>query len=128
MSGSTTFDANPRDTPSGEPSLPLERSQAAIVGRYVLLECVGAGGMGVVHRAYDPALDRRIAVKQLRPTAGNDPRRILRLHREARAAAQINHPNVVAVHDVSTVGDDIFIAMEFVDGPTLATWLRRPRK
>jgi tetratricopeptide (TPR) repeat protein/predicted Ser/Thr protein kinase len=126
MSGETTVDANPRDTLAGGPGLPLARGQAAMVGRYVLLERVGAGGMGVVHRAYDPALDRRIAVKQLRPMAGNDPRRILRLHREARAAAQINHPNVVAVHDVSTVGDDVFIAMEFIDGPTLATWLRSP--
>jgi tetratricopeptide (TPR) repeat protein/predicted Ser/Thr protein kinase len=98
-----------------------------MVGRYVLLECVGEGGMGVVHRAYDPALDRRVAVKLLHVSSRHDARRAMRLQREARAVAQISHPNVVSVHDVSTAGDDVFIAMEFIDGPTLGTWLEKPR-
>src|SRR5687768_5756307 len=76
-----------------------------MVGRYVLLEQVGAGGMGIVHRAYDPALDRRVAVKLLRAEAAKDSPRAQALLREGRAIAQINHPNVISIYDVSTHGE-----------------------
>lgn len=100
--------------------------EGAAVGRYVLLERVGAGGMGVVYAAYDPQLDRRIALKVLkgrgfRRTLGSDgPTRLLR---EAQAMAKLSHPNVVALHDVGTLGDEVFLAMEFIEGQSLRVWL-----
>src|SRR5262245_20565179 len=72
------------------------------VGRYVLLDEIGAGGMGVIYKAYDPELERSVALKLLH-AAGQDQATTLyreRLVREAQALAQLSHPNVVAVHDV----------------------------
>jgi tetratricopeptide (TPR) repeat protein len=98
-------------------------------GRYTLLEHLGAGGMGVVFAAYDPDLDRRVALKLLR--GGQDTARAEaseRMLREAKALARLSHPHVVAVHDVGVVDGDVFIAMELVeDGVTLRRWLERPR-
>ncbi len=89
--------------------------------RYVLLEQVGQGAMGVVYAAYDYALDRKVAVKLLRePRHGSSQRR--RLMREAQALAKLSHPNVVAVHDIGSHRDQVFIAMEYVDGRTLRNW------
>lgn len=94
------------------------------VGRYTVLALIGQGGMGEVYAAYDPRLDRRIALKLLRSdNAGGDARRESRLVREARAIARLSHPNVIAVHDVGTIGDRTFIAMEYIDGCTLSRWL-----
>ncbi len=98
--------------------------RGAAVGRFVLLGTLGAGGMGVVYAAYDPDLDRKVALKLLLPRAGgsvaSDGR--TRLVREAQALAKLSHPNVVAVHDVGTHGDSVWVAMEFVAGQTLAAW------
>jgi tetratricopeptide (TPR) repeat protein len=94
------------------------------VGRYMLLETIGHGAMGIVHAAWDPELDRRIAIKLLRSDLGeraSDQAR-QRLIREGRAIAKLAHPNVVAVHDVGDFEDGVFIAMEYVDGGTLASW------
>jgi eukaryotic-like serine/threonine-protein kinase len=90
------------------------------VGRYVVVDRIGAGAMGVVYSAYDPDLDRRVALKLLvqASTAGID-----RMVREAQAAAKVVHPNVVAVHDVGTHGARMFVAMELVEGQSLAQWL-----
>jgi eukaryotic-like serine/threonine-protein kinase len=98
------------------------------IDRYVVVDRVGVGGMGVVYAAYDPELDRKVAVKLLR--AGNlspqrAERRRSRLIREAQAMARLSHPNVVTVHDVGTHGDQVFVAMEFIDGPDLRTWLKQ---
>jgi len=97
------------------------------VGRYLVLSALGAGGMGVVFSAYDPQLDRKVALKLLR--AGityNTKDARARLRREAQAIAQLSHPNVVAVYDVGTTEeDDLYIAMEFVEGDTLTTWLKQ---
>jgi tetratricopeptide (TPR) repeat protein/predicted Ser/Thr protein kinase len=90
------------------------------VGRYIVLSTLGKGGSGVVYAAFDPRLDRKIALKLVQPT----PRGHERLLREAQAMAQLSHPNVVAVHDVGTVGDRVFVAMELVDGGTLRQWQR----
>jgi tetratricopeptide (TPR) repeat protein len=99
----------------------LERG--ATVGRYVVLDRIGSGGMGVVYAAWDPELERRVALKLLRPERfGNEPDR-LRLLREAQALARLTHPNVVAVHDAGTFGDRVFLAMELVEGRTLRQWL-----
>ncbi|MEJ7598935.1 MAG: protein kinase [Kofleriaceae bacterium] len=97
------------------------------VGRYLVLTALGAGGMGVVFAAYDPQLDRKVALKLLR--AGltyNTKDARTRLRREAQAIAQLSHPNVVAAYDVGTTEEgDLYIAMEFVEGDTLTTWLKK---
>jgi tetratricopeptide (TPR) repeat protein/predicted Ser/Thr protein kinase len=104
--------------------------RGATIGRYVLLDKLGAGGMGVVYAAYDPELDRKVALKLLLPKGeetGSDGR--ARLLREAQALAKLSHPNVVAVHDVGTHGTRVWIAMEFVAGDTLGEWAKgRPRR
>jgi tetratricopeptide (TPR) repeat protein len=95
------------------------------VGRYLLLDPLGEGGMGVVYSAYDPELDRRIAIKLLRTGGevdGSGGRS--RLLREAQAMARLSHPNVIAVHDVGTFEGSVFVAMELVEGWTLRTWQR----
>jgi serine/threonine protein kinase len=93
------------------------------VDRYVTVELLGRGGMGVVYRAYDPELDRQVAVKLVRTDVGGGEQLRQRLIREAQAMAKLSHPNVVTVHDTGSFGDDVFIAMELVDGGTLGDWL-----
>lgn len=98
------------------------------VGRYLIVEEIGAGAMGVVFRARDPKLDRDVALKLVRVLglAPEDAERARqRLLKEAVAMAQLAEPNVVAVHDVSIVDDAVFVAMELVEGVNLTTWLDR---
>ncbi|MCA9706885.1 MAG: serine/threonine protein kinase [Myxococcales bacterium] len=113
----------------GDETEPMARDRDApalargtLVDRYVITEQLGSGGMGVVYAAYDPELDRRVAIKLLRPSHVGDGQP--RLIREAQAIARIAHPNVVAVHDVGELQGSVFVAMEFVDGRTLGRWLR----
>ncbi|HEY2514739.1 MAG TPA: serine/threonine-protein kinase [Polyangiaceae bacterium] len=99
------------------------------VGRYVIIDTLGQGGMGVVYAAYDTQLDRKIAIKVLRPEflGGADTTEIeARLLREAQAMARLTHPNVVAIHDVGTYEGRVFLAMELVDGVTMKKWLKTP--
>lgn len=117
-------------TLSGERSLPDELpGEGSRIGRLVLLDLIGRGGMGVVYRAYDPVLDRRVAVKLLRGGGQHgDSQGTARLAREAQAMARLSHPNVVAVYDSGVFEQSLFVAMEFVQGVTLAHWLAvRPR-
>ena len=104
----------------------LERG--VCVGRYVVVGWVGEGGMGVVYKAYDPELERAVALKLLHasgdPDSSSATLRRDRLLREAKALARLSHPNVLAVFDVGTFGNDVFLATEFVEGPTLADWLK----
>ncbi|HUS64516.1 MAG TPA: serine/threonine-protein kinase [Kofleriaceae bacterium] len=105
--------------------------RGSALGRYLVLEQRGAGGMGVVYSAYDPELDRKVAIKLVRhdPTAtgGSDGR--ARMLREAQAIARLSHPNVITVHDVGIALDQVFVAMELVDGLTVTAWLaERPRE
>ena len=93
------------------------------VGRFVLLSTLGVGGMGVVHAAYDPRLDRRIALKLVNREAATGVAIEARLIREAQAMARLSHPNVVQIHEVGVWDGRIFIAMELVAGRTLAAWL-----
>ncbi|MBK8263474.1 MAG: serine/threonine protein kinase [Nannocystis sp.] len=91
------------------------------IGRYVALGRLGAGGMGVVYKAYDPDLDRKVAIKVLRGRSTAEAQ--ARLLREAQAMAKLSHPNVVSVFDVGIVGDQVFVAMDYVEGQDLAAWL-----
>jgi tetratricopeptide (TPR) repeat protein/predicted Ser/Thr protein kinase len=98
------------------------------VGRFVIRRLMGKGGMGAVYSAHDPELDRAVAVKVLRPDLSLDNAALrARLQREAQALARLAHPNVVAVYDVGTSADGLFIAMELVEGETLRHWLSSPR-
>src|SRR5215468_7984511 len=94
------------------------------LGRYTLLERLGAGAMGVVYCAADVGLGRQVALKLLhRP----DDALTDRLIREARSMAQVNHPNVVAVYDVAIADGTTYIAMELVQGTSLRQWQQQPR-
>ncbi len=101
---------------------PSRLPRGATVDRYVIIDELGAGGMGVVYAAYDPELDRRVAIKVLQPSLLGEGRP--RLLREAKAIARIAHPNVVAVHDGGEREGSVFLAMEFVEGLTLGQWLK----
>ncbi|MCH9685217.1 MAG: serine/threonine protein kinase, partial [Deltaproteobacteria bacterium] len=90
------------------------------LGRFVVLARVGEGSHGVVYAAYDPKLDRRVALKRLHRGEGAGHRRLLR---EARALAQLSHPNVVTVFEVGEADGNAYVAMEYVEGTTLAQWL-----
>jgi tetratricopeptide (TPR) repeat protein len=112
------------DAPSSDPSFDRGR----VLGRFVLLERIGRGGMGVVVLAYDPELERRVALKLVHPEIAGDEASAARLLREAQALAKLAHPNVVAIHEVGRVDDGIYVAMEYIDGDVLGTWLRaQPR-
>ncbi len=114
------------------PAQVLDLPKGTELGRYVVLERLGQGGMGVVFTAYDPRLHRRIAIKLLHPgerqskaTASQDAQ--ARLVREAQALAQLSHPNIISVFDVGTFQDQVFMAMELVDGESLRARLKRSR-
>jgi tetratricopeptide (TPR) repeat protein/tRNA A-37 threonylcarbamoyl transferase component Bud32 len=111
-----------------EEAQPLPRGTS--VGRYLVLERLGAGGMGEVYAAFDPQLNRRVAIKLLLPGGeGLDAGEArLRLMREAQAMARLSHPNVLPVYDIGEHGDQVFIALELVEGSTLRQWLKeQPR-
>jgi tetratricopeptide (TPR) repeat protein/predicted Ser/Thr protein kinase len=113
----------PRNRPREqlEPGLPI--------GRYLLIEPIGEGGMGVVYAAYDPKLDRRVALKFMRAAGSESQTRLLR---EAHAMAKLSHPNVLPIYDVGTFRGRVFLAIELVEGATLEDWLdeapRTPRE
>ena len=143
-----TEDTAPVTAPDPDAADPGSR-----IGRYIILDKLGQGGMGVVYAAYDPELDRKVAVKVLHADDGGTTPRVAkargnvmaalfgdedlaaaptahalnpdqqRLLREAQGAARINHPNVVTVYDVGHQTGRVFVAMEFVAGKTLRAWL-----
>jgi len=96
----------------------------APIGRYRPIAPLGRGAMGTVYLADDPQLQRRVALKLI-PIGDSDPARLLE---EARSLAKLSHPNVVAVHDAGIQDDAVFIAMEYIDGPTLDEWLGSERR
>src|SRR6185503_16671618 len=89
------------------------------LGPYEIVAIIGAGGMGDVYRARDPRLGRDIAIKVLPAAFSADADRLHRFEQEARAAAALNHPNILAVHDIGTAGDAPFIVSELLEGVTL---------
>lgn len=113
-------------TPHGPPAGELELTRGSAIGRYIVIGKVGQGGMGAVYAAYDPELDRRVAVKLHRSRLDADEAEEwrARMLREAKAMARLSHPNVVAIHDTGVFEGKVFVAMELVEGGTLRTWLR----
>ncbi len=113
---------------SGDPSVArgIKLQRGAVLGRYMVLRELGAGGMGVVYAAYDPELDRKVALKLVLPGLMGEKGRT-RILREAQALAKLSHRNVVAIYDVGTMDDQVWLAMELVRGKTLREWLREPR-
>jgi len=108
------------------PSRVTALARGASIGRYVILDLVGRGGMGEVYAAYDPELDRKVALKLLHEAGTSSESRSqsqTRLLKEAKAIARLSDPNIVVVHDAGTFGDRVFVAMEFVEGKTLAAWV-----
>jgi serine/threonine protein kinase/Tfp pilus assembly protein PilF len=128
VEGNETHDLVEAAAADADPTVSAERLPGEHVGRYVLVDRIGRGGMGVVYGAYDPELDRKVALKLVRADA-NSAASSERLIREAQAMARLNHRNVITVHDVGRLDDGaVFIAMEFVEGPTLAHWQRDPAR
>lgn len=103
---------------------PPSLAPGALLGRYVVQEAIGAGGMGVVYSAHDPELDRRVALKLLRADVFGGVSGRTRLLREAQTMARLSHRNVISVYDVGVQDDgQVFVAMELIDGQTLRQWL-----
>lgn len=116
-----------RTSSARESKPPPLMTAGTAVGRYLVIERIGAGAMGQVFSAYDPQLDRKIALKLLRPGASSEEHRS-RLAREAQTLARLSHPNVVTVFDVGTWEGQLFMALEFVSTGSARTWLTaKPR-
>ncbi len=120
----------PDTVPTGPPKgfrLRLERG--ALIDRYVVLDRLGSGGMGVVYLAYDSDLERRVAIKLLQIGGGHDPELArARLMREGQAIAQLSHPNVVQVYELGALDDELFIVMEYVAGMSATRWLKQEKR
>lgn len=95
------------------------------LGRYEVGEAVGRGGMATVYRATDPALGREVALKVMSPTRTGDPTFVDRFRREAKVVAQLNHPNILPVHDFGEDNGQFFLVTPFVAGGTLEDRLDR---
>lgn len=122
-----------RNEAGPRPAGGAELSPGMVLGRYVLLDAIGRGGMGDVYAAIDPKLDRWVALKLVR-VLGSYSEEVnaglqARLLREAQAMARLSHPNVVSVYDTGTVNGQLFLAMEYVrGGQTVADWLEGARR
>src|ERR1044071_9964923 len=89
------------------------------VGHYRVVKKIGAGGMGEVFRAHDERLGRDVALKLIRPASSDNPDHLRRFEQEARAAAALNHPNILAIFDVGFEGATPYIVSELLEGKTL---------
>ena len=109
------------------PEAPAAKAIATrMLGRYRLEKELGVGGMGIVHAAFDPELERRVAIKLiLRATTDEAKQRLLR---EARAMARLTHPNIVRIYEIGSEGGRDFVTMELIDGGSLADWLRSTKR
>ena len=102
-----------------------EQAGGVIGGRYRVVETLGKGAMGVVYRAHDPVLDRMVAVKRMTAEIAHDPSLRQRFYVEARAAARLNHRNIVTVYELGETDQDIFIVMELVEGMALSQMIKQ---
>jgi eukaryotic-like serine/threonine-protein kinase len=121
--GSTDEIAAGRDHDTSPVPRHHEVSRGTTIGRYVVLDTIGSGTMGLVLAAIDPTLDRKVALKLVKPERDGTTMGRQRLLREAQAMARLQHPNVVTVFEVGTFADQVFLAMEYVAGGTLAGWI-----
>lgn len=96
-----------------------------IDGRYQIIRTIGEGGMANVYLAYDTILDREVAVKVLRGDLASDDKFVKRFQREAKAASSLNHPNIVEMYDVGEDNGNYFLVMEYVDGRTLKSLIKK---
>ena len=103
----------------------MTREQPKELGKYQITDVLGEGAMGVVYRAYDPVLDRYLAVKVMSAVIASDTMLRERFMREARAAGSLQHPNVVTIYDFGDAGEHLYIAMEFIEGADLSELIRR---
>lgn len=117
-------DAARAATDIGSVNISAARLTPLRIGRYIVLRTLGKGGMGVVYSAYDSELDRKVAVKVVATSSGDSQAGRARVMREAQSLARLAHPNIVHVYEVGEDRDsaEVFIAMEFVAGETLAAW------
>ena len=99
------------------PTSPCVESQ--FIGRFEIGEPLGEGSFGIVYRAFDPHLNREVALKVAKPAQLGTPQRVQRFLQEARSAAKLTHPNIVFVHDAGQDGEHYFIAQRFVNGTSL---------
>ncbi len=104
----------------------MSLSAGTRLGPYEILSALGAGGMGEVYRACDPRLGRDVAIKVLPAAFSADPDRLHRFEREARAAAALNHPNILAVYDIGTRDGQPYVVSELLEGQTLRETLAGP--
>lgn len=105
-------------------SVSPEYAEPARIGRYVVIRRLGQGGMGIVYLAYDPQLDRKVALKMLREDLDAAATGRARVQREAQAMAQVSHPNIAHVYEVGESAGRLYIVMEYVAGTSLASWQR----
>ncbi|MEM7110901.1 MAG: protein kinase [Chloroflexota bacterium] len=106
----------------------MTQQEVVLNGRYRLLKRIGSGGMSIVYQAQDMSLGRMVAVKMLHESLTGDEGFLRRFQREAHAAANLSHPNIVTVHDIGQDGFKHYIVMEFVDGRTLKQIIRAYKK
>src|SRR5512147_76438 len=100
-------------------------SSGSVLGQYVIRSPLGSGGMGEVYRAHDPVLNREVAIKVLPDSVSSDPDRLSRFEQEARAAAALNHPNILAVYQMGREDGVSFLVSELLEGETLRERLGR---
>src|SRR5579864_6413441 len=98
-----------------------------VLGHYRILEKIGSGGMGEVFRARDERLGRDVALKLIRPASSDNPDLLRRFEQEARAAAALNHPNILAIYDVGFEGSTPYIVSELLEGQNLRQQLSAGR-
>ena len=118
-----TLDAAYTRAPDASTSVEVRQK----IGRFVVLNRLGSGGMGEVFATYDEQLDRKVALKLLHSTGAEQGAVRQRVLREAQALARVAHPNIVHVYEVGEVHGQIFLAMEYIAGMTLATWQKEQR-
>ena len=115
--------SEPRELPNFDPAIEKVEGSGRRIGDFQLKQEIGRGGMGIVYDAHQQSLGRRVALKILPLFANHDPRKIQRFKNEARAAANVEHPNIVPIHAIGEANGVHYYAMQLIEGPSLASIL-----